>query len=132
MGKRKMEFSSESIEEEFKRHKLTAFQTKIYRLLLQVPEGYVTTYKHLSQAAGVNSNQAIGQAMKRNPMAPMVPCHRVIKTDLSLGGFYGKTSGDQIDRKIALLREEGVEFDHGELKPEFHSKIFTQFKTSSS
>ncbi|MDF2530083.1 MAG: hypothetical protein K0Q57_963, partial [Gammaproteobacteria bacterium] len=49
--------------------------------------------------------------LKRNPFAPEVPCHRVVKSDLSLGGFYGETSGPQIDKKRKLLLAEGVKFD---------------------
>ncbi|MEE4248597.1 MAG: MGMT family protein, partial [Kangiellaceae bacterium] len=48
-----------------------------------------------------------------NPYAPDVPCHRVVKGDLSLGGFGGEIEGDKISRKIALLRSEGVQIENG-------------------
>jgi methylated-DNA-[protein]-cysteine S-methyltransferase len=92
------------------RQKVTPFRAKVLDALCQVPRGHVTTYKILSQHVGCGSKQAIGQALKHNPFAPQVPCHRVIKTDRSIGGFGGMTSGGKIDQKIALLKEEGVEF----------------------
>jgi methylated-DNA-[protein]-cysteine S-methyltransferase len=87
---------------------LTTFQAKVYHALVKVPEGKVTTYKELGLAIDCRSAHAIGQALKRNPYAPTVPCHRVVQSDLSLGGFGGTRSGAKIDRKIALLQSEGV------------------------
>jgi methylated-DNA-[protein]-cysteine S-methyltransferase len=88
------------------RQQVTPFQAKVYEALLQVPSGQVTTYKGLSQAIDCHSSQAIGQALKRNPFAPSVPCHRVIKTDLTLGGFGG--SFQKAPHKMRLLQDEGV------------------------
>jgi methylated-DNA-[protein]-cysteine S-methyltransferase len=92
------------------RQKVTPFRAKVLDALCQVPRGQVTTYKILSRHIGCGSSQAIGQALKHNPFAPQVPCHRVVKTNRSIGGFGGMTSGCKIDQKIALLTEEGVEF----------------------
>lgn len=62
-------------------------------LLLQlckaIPAGKVTTYGDMAKALG-SSPRAIGQAMRRNPFAPVVPCHRVIATNMQLGGFSGQ------------------------------------------
>jgi methylated-DNA-[protein]-cysteine S-methyltransferase len=91
--------------------KISEFQQKVYELLQKVPKGKVITYASLAKAANCASCQAIGGALKRNPFAPKVPCHRVIKSDLSLGGFYGETSGPQIVKKKQLLVSEGVSFD---------------------
>ena len=76
-----------------------------------MPRGRVTTYGLLAQHIGCASAQAVGQALRRNPFAPRVPCHRVIAGDLSLGGFTGKREGAAIARKRALLAREGVRFD---------------------
>lgn len=51
-----------------------------------------------------------------NPYAPTVPCHRVVKSDGSLGGFMGKTQGKEIQKKISLLRSEGVQIENGFVK----------------
>lgn len=89
---------------------ITPFQKKVYQVLKTVPRGKVTTYRLLGQAIGVNCAVAIGQALKRNPFAPDVPCHRVIRSDLSIGGYSGARSGDLIQKKKDLLEQEGVEF----------------------
>jgi methylated-DNA-[protein]-cysteine S-methyltransferase len=52
----------------------------------------------------------VGQALRRNPFAPEVPCHRVIAADLTIGGFAGRRQGREIVRKQALLAAEGVRF----------------------
>jgi methylated-DNA-[protein]-cysteine S-methyltransferase len=87
---------------------MTPFQQKTYVLLKQVPAGKVTTYKAIADALGTRAYRAIGQYMKHNPYAPTVPCHRVVASDGSIGGFMGKTSGPEIAKKIALLQKEGI------------------------
>lgn len=64
---------------------MTDFQQRVYSALNLIPRGRVTTYKLLGKFIGCKSAQAIGQALTRNPDAPEVPCHRVIKTDRSIG-----------------------------------------------
>jgi methylated-DNA-[protein]-cysteine S-methyltransferase len=56
--------------------------------------------------------RAVGSALRRNPFAPVVPCHRVVATNLSLGGFNGKKDGPELAKKVSLLEKEGVVFDH--------------------
>lgn len=87
---------------------ITDFQRKVYLALLDVPRGATISYRELGQKIGCKSAQAIGQALKRNPFAPDVPCHRVISSDGSVGGFHGFRDGEMIERKLRLLREEGV------------------------
>ncbi|MBR9700543.1 MGMT family protein [Candidatus Woesearchaeota archaeon] len=87
----------------------TDFQERVYSKLKKVPKGKVTTYKELALAIGCGSSQAVGQALKRNPYAPKVPCHRVVASDSSIGGFSGHRKGKEIKKKIAILKKEGVE-----------------------
>lgn len=82
---------------------ITEFQRKVYLALLEVPRGTTISYKELGERIGCRSAQAIGQALKRNPFAPDVPCHRVIASDGSIGGFHGHRSGAMIDKKRKLL-----------------------------
>ena len=89
----------------------TAFEQRVYDLLGKIPCGKIATYAEVARALDCGSAQAIGQALKRNPYAPDVPCHRVIKTDLTIGGYSGETSGAQLKKKLRLLKQEGVEFD---------------------
>lgn len=93
----------------------TSFEEKVYDATRSIPLGKVTTYGALGRMIGCRSAQAIGQALQRNPFAPEVPCHRVIKGDLTIGGFFGETSGADVQRKEAMLRKEGVTFPNGKL-----------------
>ncbi len=85
---------------------ITEFQRKVYLALLDVPRGETISYKELGLKIGCRSAQAIGQALKRNPFAPEVPCHRVIASDGSIGGFHGQREGEMIEKKIRLQEEE--------------------------
>ena len=87
----------------------TSFQMEVWRLLLDIPYGKTTTYgalaKEIARRRGVRrmSAQAIGGAVGRNPVALIVPCHRVIGADGSLTGY---ASG--LDKKAKLLALEGI------------------------
>lgn len=85
---------------------ITAFQRRVYLALLAIPAGTTISYGELAQRIGCRSAQAVGQALKRNPFAPEVPCHRVVAADGSLGGYNGKRDGEQIEYKRALLEQE--------------------------
>jgi methylated-DNA-[protein]-cysteine S-methyltransferase len=63
-----------------------------------------------------SSPRAVGQALRCNPYAPVVPCHRVVSSDGSVGGFMGKTSGKSVQKKIALLKSENVIVKDGKIK----------------
>jgi len=86
---------------------ITGFQKKVYDLVARVPRGKVTTYGSIAKKLAVSS-RAVGQALRVNPYAPKVPCHRIVRSDGAIGGFRGKTSGKAIDEKIEMLRKEGV------------------------
>ncbi|KAK5728661.1 hypothetical protein LTR15_001800 [Elasticomyces elasticus] len=92
---------------------ITPYQTRVYALLNQIPKGKVSTYAALSKALD-SSPRAVGGALRRNPFAPDVPCHRVISADGYVGGFKGEwqkaPSGINCEKKLALLAEEGVLF----------------------
>jgi methylated-DNA-[protein]-cysteine S-methyltransferase len=93
--------------------KPTPYQTQIYAHLLAIPHGTLTTYASLSNALS-SSPRAVGGALRNNPFAPTVPCHRVIASDGFIGGFKGDwdkcPSGINQSEKLRLLKEEGVEF----------------------
>jgi len=94
---------------------VTPFQMRVYQALREVPWGRVTTYGLLARRIGCASARAVGQALRRNPYAPEVPCHRVIAADLSLGGFEGRRGGAAAARKRRRLAAEGVRFVRGRL-----------------
>ena len=99
-----------------KEDKTKTFSDRAYDLLRKVPKGRVTTYKEIANALGTKAYRGVGQAMKRNPYAPEVPCHRVVTTSGRIGGFQGETSGKSIEKKIKMLKEEGVEVRDGRIK----------------
>ncbi len=94
---------------------LSLLAERVYGLLRQIPQGRVVTYKALAEAVGCRSPRVIGQILKRNPMAPLVPCHRVIRSDLTPGGYRGGVDGTALESKLALLLAEGVVFRRGVL-----------------
>jgi len=97
----------------------TAFEEKVYDAVRMIPFGRVATYRALGLAIGCGSSRAVGQALRRNPYAPEVPCHRVVRSDRSIGGFAGEEAGAEVDRKQALLEAEGVIFgDDGKVAEE--------------
>ena len=85
----------------------TVFEQKVYTTISQIPKGSVITYGQLAKKLK-SSPRAVGQALKRNPYAPKVPCHRVIKSDGTLGGYDGKMNSR---KKINLLKKEGIIFN---------------------
>lgn len=111
--------SSEVIELINSSSDLTPFRKRVLALLTQVPPGRYTTYQaladHISSTSHKSSARAVGSAMRNNPFAPVVPCHRVLASDGTIGGFGGEwgEGGQHASEKRSLLREEGVKFDGG-------------------
>jgi len=96
----------------------------VYKLLKQVPEGKVTSYKELAKAAGhPKAARAVGGMMRHNPYAPMVPCHRVVYNDGRLGGFNGLSG---IKDKARILSKEGVSVKDGRIV-DFEKRFFSGF-----
>ena len=82
----------------------TNFQIAVWKELLKIPIGETTTYKNIAIAIGKpNSSRAVANACAQNPYAPEVPCHRVIRSDGSLGGY---SADGGIKRKQKLLDME--------------------------
>ena len=84
----------------------TSFQIKVWKEISKIPKGKVSTYKELAKSIGrPNSSRAVANACGKNPFPIRIPCHRVIRSDGSLGGYSGKGG---IRTKKSLLKEEGV------------------------
>lgn len=86
------------------------FAEKVYGLCKKIPKGKVSTYKEIGKALKRKGMvyRAVGVALKNNKHAPVIPCHRVVKSGGFIGGYHGKTSGPWLKKKIALLKKEGV------------------------
>ena len=84
----------------------TKFQKKVWNYLKSIPRGKTMSYKQV--AKGINSPKsirAVANAVGKNPYPPKIPCHRVVRSDGSLGGYSGKGG---IKRKKLLLKSEGI------------------------
>jgi methylated-DNA-[protein]-cysteine S-methyltransferase len=84
----------------------TAFQIKVWSYLEKIPLGSVKTYSQVAKGIGKPlAARAVANAIGKNPYAPKIPCHRVIRSDGSLGGYSGKGG---IKTKRLLLKKEGI------------------------
>ncbi len=80
------------------------FAQKVYKFTALIPRGKVATYHSLAVAIGrPSASRSVGNALNKNPFAPQVPCHRVVRSSGEVGGFAGGNA-----KKIRLLRREGV------------------------
>jgi len=99
MGKRQRWCLEELIE----RQEGTPFEKRVWRALLSIPAGTVRTYGWVAKKAGRPlAYRAVGNALRKNRLAPIVPCHRVVSSQ-GIGGFSGG-----IEKKRRLLEKEGV------------------------
>ena len=94
------------------------FNDKVYELTKKIPEGRVSTYKEIAEKLGVKAYRAVGNALNKNPHAPVVPCHRVVSSNAGIGGF---ASG--INNKIKILAKEGVKVKDNKIV-DFEKKLF--------
>ncbi len=90
------------------RYGLTPFQKSVLKATLDIPRGEVRTYKQIAQAVGrPRAYRAVGTALRNNPLAVQIPCHRVIKSSGELGEYSGSAAGTK--RKGELLAMEGAD-----------------------
>lgn len=108
----------------------TPFEQRVWALTKRCPIGQFLTYSTLAIAMQT-SPRAVGNALRKNPYAPIVPCHRVLrvfsvmriqktrrsdlfffewKRDFLIGGYMGEVQGAEVERKIALLKAENLDF----------------------
>lgn len=82
------------------------FQRKVWMACAAIPKGEVRTYSWIAKKIGQpKAVRAVGRALGQNPFSPIIPCHRVIKSDGTLGGYSGLGG---LKAKRALLKKEGV------------------------
>ncbi len=90
---------------------MTKFDKRVLDLISKIPEGKVSTYKQVAIALGKpKAARAVGNALSKNPNPVEIPCHRVVKSSGTIGGYrLGR------DKKVELLRKEGVEVIEGKI-----------------
>ena len=107
------------------------FQIEVLKAEWSIPYGKVASYGCVAKKIGSTAYRAVGNALARNPFPIIIPCHRAIRSDRTLGGFQGG-----LEMKRRILEMEGVEFDSsGSVKKEFidsHLDPFYDYLTSPS
>jgi len=85
------------------------FQIKVWKEIKKIPRGKLTTYQKLAKKIGQpKAFRAVANACGKNPYAPLIPCHRVIKSDFKIGGYSGVGG---IKTKIKLLKKEKIDIN---------------------
>ena len=98
---------------------MTRFNQQVIGALKRIPRGKVTTYGQIAKfIKKPKAARAVGNACHKNPGAPAIPCHRVVKSDGSIGDY-----AKGIKKKIELLKREGVYVVNGKVK-NFEKKLF--------
>lgn len=90
---------------------MNSFNEKCYALLKLIPEGKVTTYREIARALNSRAWRAVGSAMAKNKNLYIIPCHRVVRSDGSIGGYALGTN-----KKAEILTSEGVAVVNGKVK----------------
>ena len=90
----------------------TPFQKSVCQAMTKIPRGKVTTYGNLAKFLDTKAVRAVGTAVGKNPDAPQVPCHRVVRSNGELGNYSGPGG---VQQKIDLLKSEGVEVVKGKI-----------------
>ena len=86
-------------------------QQKIFKKLLEVPKGQITTYGELAKSVGLkNGQRAVGKIMNKNPYPAIIPCHRVVMSTGKIGGY---AYGEHV--KVKMLNDEGVRIENGKI-----------------
>ncbi|MCP4253361.1 MAG: methylated-DNA--[protein]-cysteine S-methyltransferase [Candidatus Scalindua sp.] len=84
----------------------TIFQRKVWNKISEIPYGELRTYKWIANEIGnTNAVRAVGNAVGKNPVPPIIPCHRVIRTDRKLGGF---SSGIPLKKWLLKLEKSSL------------------------
>ena len=94
------------------------FNQEVWNLCKEVPKGKVTTYKLIATKLKTKAYRAVGNALNKNPYAPVVPCHRVVKSNGEVGGFAKGTN-----KKIELLKKEGIKIKNNKIA-DFEKVLF--------
>ena len=92
-----------------------SFKQDVYDIVRKIPVGKVMTYKQIGERLGSKAYQSIGQVLKNNPDPKNIPCHRVIKSNRELGGYFGHINDNVSNIKEELLISEGVKIVNGKV-----------------
>ena len=86
------------------------FDNRCYQKLTLIPKGMVSTYAEIAKSLNSKAYRAVGNAMAKNPNPILIPCHRIVKSDGTIGGYALGTN-----KKIKLLKNEGILIKDGKV-----------------
>ena len=90
---------------------MKSFSEKIHLIVRKIPRGKVATYGEIARAIGrPQATRAVGNALNKNPHAPQVPCHRIVRSDGLVGGY-----AKGVKAKVKILEEEGIKVQRGRI-----------------
>lgn len=99
--------------------KRNSFEETVHKAAAKIPKGKISTYAHVAKAVGKpKAARAVGNALNKSPGMPLCPCHRVVKSDGTLGGFESGPAA-----KKRLLLREGIRF-RGNKVQDFQRKLY--------
>ena len=99
---------------------MRSFNEEVWEKCRLIPKGKVSTYKEIAKSLKTKAYHAVGTALRKNTYAQKVPCHRVVNSDVSLGGYKGKLNNPE---KIKMLKKEGVKVNKGKIV-DFKRRLF--------
>jgi len=88
------------------------FNEKVLNLTKKIPKGKVTTYKEIAKALNTKAYRAVGTALRKNKKPIIIPCHRVINSNGTIGSYKGKKNSEE---KVKLLKKEGIEIKNNKI-----------------
>jgi methylated-DNA-[protein]-cysteine S-methyltransferase len=98
-------YGENSKNNELKFNEKENFNIKVLKEVSKIPYGEFRTYKEISESIGTKGYRAVGNALNKNPLPLFIPCHRVVKSNMTIGGFRGG-----LEMKKELLIREGIKF----------------------
>jgi methylated-DNA-[protein]-cysteine S-methyltransferase len=92
------------------------FGQRVYEVVKQIPQGKVMTYKQVAERLKSKAYRAVGNALKNNPDTEHIPCHRVIRSNRKIGGYFGHIDDCLSSEKERKLEAEGVKIKDGKVE----------------
>ncbi len=99
------------------------FNFKVLKEVSKIPYGEFKTYKEIGESIGTKGYRAVGNALNKNPLPLFIPCHRVIKSDMTIGGFRGG-----LEMKKELLKREGIQLKGNKVIRNKNKQIISNIK----
>lgn len=91
------------------------FSQQVFEIVKNIPKGKVMTYKSVAEKLGSKAYRAVGNTLKNNSDPANIPCHRVIKSNLEIGGYFGHIDDCLSKEKEDKLKSEGVKTENGKV-----------------